>query len=679
LPHILLEILILAGAATLITTISHYGKLPTIIGFVLTGIIIGPHGFRLVSNLPDAYSLTELASVILMFTIGLEFSLSKLRELKRQFLKLGATQVAGTIIIIMAIGLLFTDYPPKKVLLWSFMISLSSTALVLKLLHDYRDLNAPHGQNAVGILLFQDIIVIPMMLIMPLLAGDGSGVGMVSLNETMIWLLKVLGVSVFLYLSYKFGLMLIMERVVATRSHELFFFSIIFICLGVGYLFHSIGLSLSIGAFVAGALISESAFGHQTMAIFGALRDTFLGLFFAAIGMLLDIGFVAQNLLTVFGLGVGFFAIKSLVIIGVCLFNRTSLAVAIITALSITQVGEFSFLIVSEGVGLSILDNVDNQFFLAISVLSMVFTPFLYLLAPKLAQSRSFSHWQALSLNRENATLTQAIATADEKPIEKSDSHEYPHTIIIGFGIAGRNVVEALKSLEMPYRVIEANYEIVKESKLKGFDISFGDASREQVLKHAQLLRAKMVVIAISDSKSIPHIIRGIRVVRPDISIVVRTQYIRDIKDLKLDPRVSLVVAEIETATELVANVLRNYGVDSKQIYDYTLKARSQLSMHAEISSGDRYRVLNLPSWDTLASIRPFLIDGNDFANGKRIDHLALPQKTGGSIVSIFRAGIGTKIPKREFIIKEKDVVHIIASPEAFYAVESLLKTGFSK
>ncbi|MBP9708252.1 MAG: cation:proton antiporter [Oligoflexales bacterium] len=692
-PNFLYEIFILAGVVTAVVTICHSLKIPAIVGFLISGVLIGPHGFKLVSTLPSAYNLTEIAGIILMFTIGLEFSISRLKSLRQQFFRLGMSQVILTILVVIAAGtLLLPNYPINKLIAWGLMISLSSTALVLKLLHDYRETNVPHGKNSLGILLFQDIAVIPMMLLLPLLAKDSLQLGTIELTEVLYWVAKIAAVLATVFFTSKVILPFVLEVVIKTRSQELFIFCIIFICLGIGYLFHLVGLSLTIGAFVAGALISESAFGHQTMSIFGALRDTFLGMFFATIGMLLDFGFIIDNANSVFALGFSLFLLKMLIVLIICLIDRIPLPIALITAFAVCQIGEFSFLIASRGVELKLFNANDNQYFLAVSVLSMVFTPMLYIFAPKLAFSKPVLFWRNLGGEKVVAAVKKNIRTninQDEKNLlleqnsiqNRESTHleakdKKPHTLVIGYGIAGRNIAAALDSLAVPYSILEMNYDVVKKNLNLGIPIFFGDAARADVLRHAGLEHARLVVIATSGSHSIPHIIQAIRHIRPDIEIVVRLQYVAETHILKLDPKIHLVIAEIETASEMVAFVLKSYGVDNDTIFEFTVKAKTQLNMMAELSSGLRYQITQTPGWNALASMRPFVIDKSYFANGKTLAELALPKFTGASIASIYREGVGTTVPTADLTIHPRDVIVVVGSNESFELVEKVLKLG---
>lgn len=674
---LLFEILMVCLVATIVVTACHKLKLPTIVGFILTGMVIGPSALGLVSSLPSAYRLTEIVGVILMFTIGLEFSLSKLRELKQPFFRLGIPQVVLTCCVIIGGGYVLTDVPLPKLTLWGFAISLSSTALILKLLSDYGDMQTPLGRNTMGILIMQDIAVIPMLLLLPIFAHGqalsgsefGASVGLsfdraVWLNYGT-WFLKAFGVVVVLGLFARLGLPRVLEHVVQTRSQELFFFSIIFICLGTGALFHWLGLSQSLGAFVSGLIIAESAFARHTIVVFGSLRDTFLGAFFVTVGMLLDLQFLGGNLGTVVLIGAVFFVIKVGVTTLVCLVQKIPKATALLTGFTLCQVGEFSFLLVSSGTSLGIFDDRDSQYFMAASVLSMVATPFIYMYTPRLVHRYFALQWRGIglaepALGDKVEPVRDAVAT----------------TIIIGCGIAGHNVAEALSALRISYHIIEMNYQTVKSLQARGYPISFGDATQKETLEHAGIAHARMVVIAASGSEVVGHMVHAIRALRPDLPIIVRAQYVRDLHHIGKDPGIRPVVAEIETAAELVAHVLKNYGVSPEIIFEYTAKVRTQLNSVAESVSGNRYADLDLPSWEVLASLRAVSVGEKDFAVQKTLTDLSLPQVVGASVVAVYRKGQGTIIPDGHFVVRSGDIIHLIGDSEKLDFAQDYLARG---
>ncbi len=660
-----LELLILLGSVTAVATLCHYLRLPTIIGFIFAGVAVGPSGLALVSSLPNADSVAEIAVIFLMFTIGLEFSFKRLWDLRRDFLKLGLTQVVITVILIALVTQIVLGFPLSKSIFLGLMISLSSTALVMKLLQDSRDLETPYGKSAFSILLSQDLAVIPMMLALPLLAGEGGNLPELKFIPLFRTLIEVAGVLFALWASARYVIPVLLERVVKTRSREVFFFSVLFFCLGIAYLFHLGGVSLSLGAFAAGLMIAEGPYGRQVTSDILPLRDNFLGVFFASVGMLLDLKFLGGHFLQVVMIGTSIFALKGFVLFLVGLVNRSSLGIAAIVALMLSQVGEFSFILASRGLELKILTADDHQYFLCVSVLSMIFTPFLFKLAPKIALARPSTRWKV-----------DKAAAAPIKTTVKASKATAGHTIIVGFGISGQNMATAMQSLKIPFKAVELNYEVVKKLKKRGVDIHFGDATRAEVLAHAGIDTAKLVVVAVSGAKIIGPIVQAVRNARPDVQIIVRSQYVRDVESLKREPLTDIVIAEIETAIELLARSLKVYGVGSEDIRQYMEQARTQLSTFSQLSTSLASPTLTLPSWEALSSIRPMRIGDKHHAVGKSLADLNLPRLTGTSVVSVFRDGLGTTIPGGSFVFQAGDVTHLIGSPESLAQAEQLLKGG---
>ncbi|NRA47400.1 MAG: cation:proton antiporter, partial [Oligoflexales bacterium] len=493
---------------------------------------------------------------------------------------------------------------PKSIF-FGYLATLSSTALVLKLLYDARDIETPYGRNSIGILLFQDIAVIPMMLSLPLLTSSKtlSLAAVFDLAATE-WLLKIWLMVASIILIGRYIMPFVMEKVARIGSREVFFFFVLFACLGTAYSFHHFGLSLSLGAFVAGMLISESPYGRQATSDILPLRDNFLGLLFATIGMMLDINFLSNHLITIFALGTAIFLIKFLLISGICFAWKTPLKFSILSGLSICQIGEFSFILASHAIKDGLLTPLEHQYFLSISILSMIFTPFLHKFAARITLSTS-DRWSGLFSGEENKPLKNLKLDKEKK--------EQGHALLVGFGVANQNLAAAFDALSLPYRIIEANYDTVKHYKEQGFNIDFGDATSHEVLKHANLESANLVIIAISGSKIIPAIISSIRSFRPDVRIIVRAQYIRDMNVLKQFADVDVLVAEVETSVELLARALKVYGVEGEDIQTYMTKAKKQLMTYSNISQMWEGGLLNLPSWESLGSMSPLKI-GEDFA-----------------------------------------------------------------
>lgn len=674
-----LELLILFGATAAVTTLCHYLKFPTIIGFLVTGLIVGPSGLGLVSSLPNADTLAEIAGIFLMFTIGLEFSFKRLMKLRREFVRLGFFQVVLTTVLVALFLALKFDMSWNQGVFGGFLVALSSTALVMKLLQDARDLETPYGTRSISILLFQDIAVIPMMLAIPLLAAgpltsaDGgashSWIPSVSLRILAI----MVSVLAALWVMTRYAVPILLERIVATRSREIFFFFVLFFCLGVAYLFQWVGLSLSLGAFAGGLIVSESPYGRQVTSDILPLRDNFLGIFFASVGMLLDTHFVVKHWPTVLALGATGFVIKFSIVSVVARLNRLPWSLAIVMGLVLCQIGEFSFILASRGQELGLLGPAEYQYFLSLTVLSMAATPFLYRLAPFFLRSSAPMSWRFLGGSREALKVRKAVAEGQPTP-HKSDMGG--HAIIIGFGISGENVAAAFESLAIPFRVIELNHQTFKKARRRGVDIHYGDATRPDVLEHVGIGSARLVVVSISGSKILPMVMAAIRHQRPDVQVIIRAQYVRDVEDIAKEPQTEIVVGEIETSIEIMARALTVYGVSSQDIRRYMEEARHQLHTISQIKATLQSAFIGLPSWEALGTIKPLRIDAGFFAVHKALVDIDVRRRTGAIVVAVYREGLGSTVPDGDFLFQAGDVAQLVGSPEAQEQAEQLLRRG---
>lgn len=693
---IFLELLILFGSAAAVTTLCHYLQLPTIIGFIVTGLLVGPSGLGLVSSLPNADNLAEIAGIFLMFTIGLEFSFKRLIKLRREFVRLGFLQVGLTTIIVALVLNQFMGFSWARGVFGGFLVALSSTALVMKLLQDSRELETPYGMSSLSILLFQDIAVIPMMLVLPLLAvshGEAPPVSSASWISvgSLRTILMIVGFMGAIWATTRYVVPHLLERIVATRSREIFFFFVLFFCLGVAYVFQWGGLSLSLGAFAAGLIVSESPYGRQVTSDILPLRDNFLGIFFASVGMLLDLSFVIDHWAMVLLLGTLGFSIKVAVVSVVGRLYRLPWSLATIMGLILCQVGEFSFILASRGQDLGLLEKQDYQFFLSITVLSMAATPFLFRLAPLIIKSSGPISWKMLSGSRAGDRVRQAVAESqgdDTKPQRSghspmsqgapSKSDAPGQALIIGFGISGENVAAAFESLKIPFRVIELNHETFKKARRRGVDIHYGDATRPDVLEHNGLGSARLVVVTVSGSKVLPLILAAIRHHRPDVQVIIRAQYVRDVEALAKEPQTEIVVGEIETSIEILARALTVYGVNSQDIRRYMEETRAALHNLTQIKATLQNSAISLPSWEALGMIKPLRIDQDFAAVDRVLGDLDVRRKTGATVVAVFRDGLGSTVPDPEFSFKAGDVVQLVGSPEAQEQAEALFRTGAS-
>jgi len=366
------EIVIILSVAIPIFFLFKKLKMSSIIGFLIAGVVIGPYGLELISSSEQIETMAEIGVILLMFTIGLEFSLGKLVKMKKLLLYAGTAQVGITIVIV---AFLFSilGFRLPQVLFFGMLISLSSTAIVLKILVDKNELDAPQGKISVAVLIFQDIIIVPMMIMLPILGAKEQ----LSILEISCKLLFAFGaVSVILFLA-RFFIPKILFQIANLRIREVFTIGILLLILGTAYLTESIGLSFSIGAFIAGIILAESDFNHEIIAEILPFKDAFNSLFFISIGLLLNISFLLSFPMQLIGLVLGIIIIKSIIIMVIVLWLKFPLRIAVITGVSLAQIGEFSFVLAQSGAKFGLIGGEYFNAFLAASIFTMILTPIL--------------------------------------------------------------------------------------------------------------------------------------------------------------------------------------------------------------------------------------------------------------------------------------------------------------
>ncbi|MBN2488892.1 MAG: cation:proton antiporter, partial [Methanosarcinaceae archaeon] len=431
------DVIIIFGLSIAIIFIFHRLHVPTIVGFLLTGMLAGPHGLAVISAVQDVNVLAEMGIILLLFAIGAELSLKDMWQIKKEVLIGGLLQVLLTIIVVFVIlskiGLDFGE-----AIFIGFLISLSSTAIVLKLLQERDEIDTPHGKTTLAILIFQDIIIVPMILVTPLLAGETANLG----GSPLVLIGEGIGFVLLVIISAKWIVPYLLYQIARTRSRELFLLSIVFICFSVALLTSSLGLSLSLGAFLAGLIISESEYSQQALSNILPFRDIFMSLFFVSIGMLLDINYLFQHpgLFVLIALSV--LALKASIAGFVTTLLGYPLRTTILVGLALGQVGEFSFVLSVFGVEYGLLDANIYQFFLAVSILTMVSTSSIIAVSPRIADS-------ILRLpmpERLTSGIPMPELNGSTKKVRLKD-----HIIIIGFGVNGKNVARAAMSAGIPY------------------------------------------------------------------------------------------------------------------------------------------------------------------------------------------------------------------------------------
>lgn len=557
--------LVTSIAITLVSLILSKFKVPTVVGFVLTGVIIGPTGLNLVGSLPAAQMISELGILFLMFALGLEISIAQLKKLLRPLMSLGFVQVLLTT----AVSLLFFHYALgfslKKSFIFGASLALSSTAIILKLLQKSRESETPHGRVNITILLFQDIIVLPLMIAVPLIAAnsidipDADSIGLV-----------VFKISAFLIACVLAGYYLIPKIfawVVRINSREVFFMLILAITFTIIFLAEHSGLSMSIGAFLAGVLISESPYNKQALAELSPLGDVFLGFFFASVGMMINLQFVHEHLEVFLWLIPSLFFIKFFIIYLVVRWNSHAHGISLSAALALSQIGEFSFILGTSALHYKILNENDFQFFISSSVIMLIMTPFLFNLSLRAA---AHSTWKEFFLDIKYLFKIKNIQLASSSNEQKKDLDQQENflsqagfksnkVIVIGLGHAGLSVLKELNAHNIPCVGLDFNIEHIKRAKALGAEAQYGDATRPEVLESIGLKDAYMAVITVSGKHLTSKVLAMIHLLGPRVKAVVRAHYLLEVEDLAAYPEDEIVISEAETTHALVKKILSYY------------------------------------------------------------------------------------------------------------------------
>ncbi|HNP18516.1 MAG TPA: cation:proton antiporter [Fulvivirga sp.] len=651
------DIVTILGLSVVVILIFQKFKLPTILGFLITGVVAGPHGLSLVKASHEVEVLSEIGVILLLFIIGLEFSLKSLAAIKKAVFLGGSIQVLLTIGSAGLIAYLM-DYSIVEATFIGFLFSLSSTAIVLNLLQSKGDINSPHGKVTLAVLIFQDIIVVPMMLLVPILAGKADNISF----TLLALVIKTLLVVAFVIIAARYIFPKLLFEVAKTRSRELFILTIVVTCFAIAWLTSSIGLSLPLGAFIAGLIISESDYSHQATSQILPFREIFTSFFFVSIGMLLDLSFFFDHFMIIIGFTAVCFVLKGVIAAMAGLALKYPPRVAIMVGLALFQVGEFAFILSKVGIDNGLMDAITNQYFLSISILSMALTPFALLSSEKIL--KLFTKTQ---LSKGLAKFSYWNKTTDD--LENLESIT-DHLIIIGYGINGRNMAMTAKNANIPYVIIEMNAETVKQEKAKGEPILFGDASSPFILEHVQIWKARVAVVAISDALTTKKIVTAIRGICQTVYIIVRTRYISEIPvNLSLGAD-DVISEEFETSIEIFTRVLNKYLVPEGQIEDLVRDIRVDNHKMLRPRTGYEVSKLNIPNLN-IASVT--VVKGSG-VEGKTLEGAAIRKNHGVNVVSIQRNGDFLTDLNGETLLLENDIIYIMGTPDLISSFNKLIK-----
>jgi CPA2 family monovalent cation:H+ antiporter-2 len=638
-------------------------KLPLLVGFMLTGILIGPYALGLIKELAAIEILAEIGVILLLFTIGLEFSIRRLREIKNLVLIGGGLQVVVTIAATAVIAVLL-GRPLNQAVFFGFLVALSSTAIVLKSYAERNEIDAPHGRAGVGILLFQDISIVLMMLFVPILGGkDAASVGGIA---------KTLGVSlgalIVIVAAAWFLVPVLLKYVVRLRSPEVLLLTAVLISLGTAWITSQFGLSLALGAFIAGIVLSESEYSHQVAADILPFRDVFNSLFFVSIGLLLSVGALIENLAGVMFWVVSLVIGKSLIVWAVVGLMGFPQRIAAATALGLAQIGEFSFVLAKAGRTVDLLPDTDYQIFLAASIISMIATPFLIAAAPNFGL-----FVQKILKDRKSDEPDELV----EEDIHLTSSGGLQnHVIIVGYGLNGRNLARVLRAVLVPYTILDLNGETVRRAKEAGEKINFGDATRREVLHHAHIEEANALVLAMSDPQAVRRTVKQAREMNENLYIVVRTRYTAEITELLELGADEVIPEEFETSIEIFARVLHRYGVTRHVIESQIEEIRRRGYQMLRSPSLPEVKMANLNAALHAATTETIKLNRDSPVIGKNLVELNLRNTTGVTLIAVVRDG-ETKInPGANYKLTEGDILILLGTSEKIESAIEILQPG---
>lgn len=652
----LADIEILLGLAVVTVVLLRRLMLPSIIGFLATGIMAGPYALGLIKDTHQVEQMAEIGVVLLLFTIGIEFSLKELVRIKHLVLWGGGLQVALTIGIVTLLGAAF-GYPTNQAAFFGFLVALSSTAILMKLLMDAGEMDSPHGKAALGILIFQDLCVVPLMLFTPFLAGAGDGLrGIVEVSA------KAVAVVLIAHFGARFAVPWIFQQVVKTRSRELFILTIIFVGFGTAWITAQVGLSLALGAFIAGLAISESEYSHQALGDIIPFRDAFMSLFFISVGMLLDPTVILQRPLLVASLVLVILLVKTVVTAGTGIAVGLPARVAIVAALALAQIGEFSFVLSHAGLKHGLLSADLYQLFLVASVATMALTPLCLKYSGPLAMKAAGLLPPVLSRGR-------GALWGREERVSLSG-----HVIIVGFGVNGRNLSRVLKVQNIPHEVIETNAVTVKAEKRKGTPIMFGDASRPEILTHAGVERARVIVVAISDAAASRRVVAQARQMSPRLHIIVRTRYVAEMEPLYKLGANEVIPEEFETSIEIFTRVLRTFLVPHDRVEQCVADIRSGSYEMFRTMSRRHSHALGIAGYLSGAEIGTFRVKKGVLLEGESLRQGTLRSRSGATLLAIKRGDEVTPNPDPVWELQEGDVVLLLGTPEQLAAAVPLFE-----
>ena len=652
--HLLEEITVIATVSVIVTLILGRLKLPVVAGLVLSGALVGPKALSLAHD-PEAIEvIAEVGVIFLLFTIGLEFSLSRLKNIFRQVALGGLLQVGVTTLVTSLVCLSMNLSIPEAIV-YGFVFALSSTALVLRTLGERGELDAPHGRFIVGTLIFQDLCIVPMVLIVPLLING------LDKPETwqaiMLALVKAALVVVLLFAISRKVIPLLFRWVNASRSNEVFILTVLCLCIGTAYLTSLTGLSLALGAFLAGMIVADTDFRHRAMGDILPLRDVFVSFFFVSLGMFFDFQLLAEKPVEVGLLLLAFIGGKGLIAILAASFMRFPPRAAWLAGVGLAQFGEFGFIILQLAIQEGVVIENEIGTLLNAGILSMFLTPLLVYKAPHFTAGE-----RALD------PLAKLLRARSAEELEDRTVGHSDHVVVIGYGLAGRLLTNSLSRLKIEAVALEMNSDNVELGRKLGDPVYYADATSEEALGHAHVESCRAIVIMINDNQAIERVISTIARMKVEAPVFVRTQYMRGSEKLQNELPVNIVASEVEGGLEILSLVLNQLQIPRNLIIREVDQAREE-TMHSDREYSSSPLPLEAHAGLKDLKVEKLIVTAKSRVAGKSPRNLDLAESTGVSILAVRRQDSLLVHRIADIIFEPEDLVYCLGSKQDMQVV----------
>ncbi len=660
------ELVVILGLAAGILLLFRRFRLPGILGFIVTGIIAGPHGLGWVHEVESVEAMAEIGVILLLFVIGMEFSLKKLASLGRTVF-IGGLLQAGltTAAITFALGLF--GIRTESAIFIGFLVTLSSTAIVLRVLQEQGRMDAAHGRASTAILIFQDIIVVPMMLVTPMLAGKSDDLS----GDLLLLLGKMLLLLVAVFVSGRYVVPRLLKQAVKGKGNELFIITIVVICFAAAYATQALGLSLALGAFFAGLIISETDHAYHATGIILPFHELFMSFFFVSIGMLVDLGSFLASPFLILALFLGMTLLKVAATMLAVWVLRYPLRTAMMTGLSLFQLGEFGFILAMPGLEYGLLTKDQYQLFLSVAILSMGATPFMLEYAERIVRrfflsfvpGKAAQRLDRLVRVRQEQDRTQARVLRD-------------HLVIVGFGLNGQNVASSAVNNGVNCVVIESDTDLADKARKLGLHVLVGDGANAHLLERAHVERARVVVVAVSDATVTRNIVVAVRSLSSAAHIIVRTRYVREMRALLDAGANDVIPEEFETSIQIFHRVLRRYLVPEDRIQQLIGGVRRDHYGMLRGEGTNRLKAsVGLPSSAAGMDLVTITVTlGHNKVVGQTLASLQLRERCGIQLLAIRRNGRFIAAPSATERILTDDTLYLLGTPDDVARLEQQLR-----